>query len=225
MDEKRLTDLLAQTFSLSELGADDLSRLAANCRVRPVRRGQIVFSEGDQSDSLVILATGLLRVFVSSHEGTELVLRIIAPGDSLGEVGCLDGGPRSATVEAVHSSLLVQVPTTELLSLVDRRPQLARHLLAQMAADLRRLTGSAADLVFLDVPRRVAKLLVQEADTQGRTDLELIETQAQIGARIGGTRQSVNSALHALERRGWLTVSSHHIAISNLEAVRRFATS
>jgi CRP-like cAMP-binding protein len=216
---------LAQTLSLSELEASDLGELAAKCRVGRARRGPIIFTEGDRADSVVILDSGTLRVLVAQPEGGELVLRVIGPADSLREIGCLDGGPRSATVEAVHDSLLIPMPAPELLALVARRPQLARYLLSHLATDLRRLTGSAADLVFLDVPRRVAKLLGQVAEREARTDLELIETQAQVGARIGGTRQSVNSALHALERRGWLEVSSRHVSILNLEALRRFASS
>jgi len=225
MDSVRIGQMLAATPTLSNLDPADLADLAASCRVRRVRRGQILFSEGDPADSLVVLATGRLRVLVSSAEGGELVLQVINPGDSLGEVGCLDGGPRSATVEAVQDSLLVQLPASELLTLVDRRPELARHLLSQLASDLRRLTGAAADLVFLDVSRRVAKFLVQEVDRAGTCDLELVETQGEIGARVGGTRQSVNSALHALERRGWLEVSSRHILVRDVDSVRRFAAS
>ncbi len=221
----RIGRLLAATPSLAGLGSEDLDLLAASCRARRVRRGQILFAEGDPADSLVILASGRLTVLVTSPEGGQLVLRVVTPGDALGEVGCLDGGPRSATVEALQDSLVIQLPASDLLALVERRPQLARHLLSQLAADLRRLTGSTADLVFLDVPRRVAKLLVQEVDGAGTRDLELSETQGQIGARVGGTRQSVNSALHALERRGWLAVSGRHIVISDLEALRRFAAS
>lgn len=225
MDQVRIADLLEATPSLSGLDAADLAQLAAACRVRRLRRGQILFAEGDSADSLVVLAEGRLRVLVGSQEGGELVLQMVAPGDVLGVVGCLDGGPRSATVEAARDSILVQLPAADLLALVDRRPTLARHLLSQLAEDLRRLTGAAADLVFLDVPRRVAKLLAQEVERAGSSDLELEETQGQIGARVGGTRQSVNTALHTFERRGWLTVSNHHILIRDLEALNRFAAS
>jgi CRP/FNR family cyclic AMP-dependent transcriptional regulator len=225
MDPARIGQLLAATPSLSVLDSSDLAQLAASCRVRRVRRGQILFAEGDPADSLLVLASGRLRVLVSSVEGGQLVLRVIIPGDSVGEIGCLDGGPRSATVEAVQDSLLVQLSASDLLALVERRPQLALHLLTQLASDVRRLTGAAADLVFLDVSRRVAKLLVLEVAKAGTHDLELGETQGEIGDRVGGTRQSVNSALHTLERRGWLEVSSRHITIRDLEALQSFAAS
>lgn len=224
MDAEQVGRLLKATPTLAALDASDLELVAESCRVRVLKRGQFLFAEGDPADSFVVVASGRLRVLVTSADGGELVLSVLGPGDSLGEVGCLDGGARSATVEVLQDSVVVQLPSGDLLALVERRPQVARDLLAQMASLLRRLTGATSDLVFLDVPRRVAKVLAQAADEAGEGDLEVADTQSQIGARVGGTRQSVNAALHALERRGWIEVSGRHIAIRDVQALRRFAS-
>ncbi|HEY6537826.1 MAG TPA: Crp/Fnr family transcriptional regulator [Candidatus Dormibacteraeota bacterium] len=225
MEPAQVGRLLKATPVLAGLSEEDLEELGGSCRVRQVRRGQILFAEGDPADFLLVVASGRLRVLVTSPEGGELVLSVIGPGDSLGEIGCFDGGVRSAAVEALSDSTVVQLPARELLALVERRPQVARDLLTEMAGHLRRLTGVTADLVFLDVPRRVAKLLAKEFQADSSPELELAETQSQLGARIGGTRQSVNAALRTLERRGWIEVSGRHISVRDLAALRHFADS
>src|SRR5487761_21941 len=124
LDAEQVGRLLKATPTLAALDASDLELVAESCRVRVLKRGQFLFAEGDPADSFVVVASGRLRVLVTSADGGELVLSVLGPGDSLGEVGCLDGGAR-----------------------------VARDLLAQMASLLRRLTGATSDLVFLDVPR------------------------------------------------------------------------
>ncbi|MGH7667407.1 MAG: Crp/Fnr family transcriptional regulator [Candidatus Dormibacteria bacterium] len=225
MDPAKIAQLLLATPVLSALSPQDGQELAAHCRLRRVRRGQLLFSEGDPADSLLVVVSGRLRVLITSAEGGELVLSMLNAGDALGEVGCFDGGTRSAGVEALQDSTVLQLPAADLLAVVERRPEVARNLLGELASELRRLTGVTADLVFLDVPRRVAKLLVKEFEQSGNNSLELVETQGQLGARIGGTRQSVNSALAALERRGWIEVSGRHIGTRDLAALRRFSES
>lgn len=225
MDSERIGALLLGTPALAALEPEDAEELARHCRLRRVRRGQILFSQGDPADYLLVVVSGQLRVLVTSPEGGELVLTVLGAGDSLGEVGCFDGGTRSAGVEALQDSTVMQLSAADLLSLIERRPAVAKGLLAEMSAQLRRLTGVTSDLVFLDVPRRVAKLLAREFERTGLADLELTETQAQLGARIGGTRQSVNSALASLERRGWIEVSGRHVGVRDLPALRRFAES
>jgi CRP/FNR family transcriptional regulator, cyclic AMP receptor protein len=90
---------------------------------------------------------------------------------------------------------------------------------------LRRLTGEASDLVFLDLPRRVAKMLLSEIDSRGSERVTLGLNQTEVGQRVEGTRQSVNTALRAFVRRGWITVDGNHIVIEDPPALRRFLTS
>jgi CRP-like cAMP-binding protein len=98
----------------------------------------------------------------------------------------------------------------------------AQALLASVAATLRRLTEAASDLVFLDLPRRVAKVLLsQPRDDSGIIQLKI--SQEQLAHQAGGTRQSVNAALRGFERRGWIEVRDRALAINQAEALRRFA--
>ena len=91
-----------------------------------------------------------------------------------------------------------------------------------MAASLRRRTDATADLVFLDLPRRLAKLLLERPREPDGT-VALGPSQSHLAAHIGGTRQSVNAALKAFERRGWLALDGRHVALLDEAALRRFA--
>jgi CRP/FNR family transcriptional regulator, cyclic AMP receptor protein len=100
-------------------------------------------------------------------------------------------------------------------------PALTMALLAALAALVRRLTGSAADLAFLDIPRRVAKLALSRAAPGGNATTRL--TQAEMAAAVGASRQSLNAALRDFQRRGWITVRPGSIELRDPDALRRFA--
>jgi CRP-like cAMP-binding protein len=112
------------------------------------------------------------------------------------------------------------LPREAVLAVADRSPALARALLASLAVTVRRLTGDAADLVFLDVPRRAAKLLLGLADGDGVARTRM--TQTELAERVGASRQSLNAALQSFQRRGWLTVGTNEFRIRDAAALRRF---
>jgi CRP-like cAMP-binding protein len=186
-----------------------------------LRRGQLLFSEGDPSNHLFVVADGRIKVLVSSSRGEELILTVLGPGDTLGELSVLDGQPRSATAQALEDVQLVALPASALSELLGRAPELAVAWARELSATVRRLTGSSADLVFLDLPRRLAKLLV---DGEGDA-VDLGMSQGDTASRLGVTRQSLNRALSALQRRGWVQVEGAHIVLADRDALERFAGS
>lgn len=198
------------------------ARLAADCRSRRYRRGQVVFFEGDPSDAVLVVAAGRLKVVSTSPDGDQLLLQVVDPGESVGEVGVLDGEPRSATVEAIEDAAVVVVPAEALWACIERSPTAARGLLRSLGATLRRLTGDTADLVFLDLPRRVAKLLLSEYEETGAERVAVGLNQTDLGQRIGGSRQSVNTALRSFARRGWVGLDGGEIVVRDPDALRRF---
>jgi CRP/FNR family transcriptional regulator, cyclic AMP receptor protein len=207
----------------ADLSDEDLTRLAVNATLRRYRRGQIVFAEGDSGDALFVVVEGLVQILRYSDQGTQLLLTTVGPGESLGELAVVDGGTRSATAETLTPCTLVRVDRAVVANLAAERPPFANALLRALAALIRRLTGSTADLVFLDLPRRVAKLLLDQP-RQGDV-VELPLTQSQIASRVGGSRQSVNLALRDFERRGWIRGGPHSVRILDLGALQRFAAS
>jgi CRP/FNR family transcriptional regulator, cyclic AMP receptor protein len=217
-----VTGILRQTSLFRSLPAGDLEALAAASRSRTFRRGQIVFTAGDPGDTLIVVISGRIKVVVRSADGGELTLTIIGPGDVLGELSVADGGPRSADAETLDECRLLLMPRETILDVCSRAPAVAQALTASIAAMLRRLTEAASDLVFLDMPRRVAKVLLG----QPRGDdgvVRLTVSQEELAHQVGSTRQSVNAALRGFERRGWIDVHDRTMTVKQPAALARFA--
>ena len=217
-----LTDVLRQIHLLGSVPDADLAALAGASRMRAFRRGQVVCSTGDPGDTLIVVVSGRVKVAVRSADGGELILMVVGPGGTLGEVSVADGGPRSADVETLEDSRLLFVPRERVQDICSRVPAAAQALTTSVAATLRRLTEATSDLVFLDLPRRVAKaLLSQPRDGAGVICPQL--TQEQLAHHAAGTRQSVNAALRGFERRGWIAVDGRAVTVRQPEMLARFA--
>jgi CRP/FNR family cyclic AMP-dependent transcriptional regulator len=217
-----LTDILSKTNLLRSVPAEDLSALAAASRLRTFRRGQVVFTRGDPGDTVIVVVSGRVKVVVRSADGGALTLAIIGPGGVFGEVGVADGGPRSSDAQTLDESRLLLVPREAIQEICARVPAAAQALTASIAATLRRLTDAAADLIFLDLPRRVAKMLLsQPSGDDGAIRLKM--SQEELAHQVGGTRQSVNAALRDFERRGWIDSRDRIITVKEAAALSRFA--
>ena len=217
-----MTGALRQTSLLRSVTARDLEAVAAASRLRNVRRGQVLFTAGDPSDTLILVVSGRVKVVVRSADGAELTLTIVAPGGMFGEISIADGGPRSADAEALEDCQLLFVPNEVITDLCSRVPSVTQAVMSSLAVMLRRLTEAASDLVFLDLPRRVAKVLL----SQPRGDdgvVQLNMSQEELAHQVGGSRQSVNAALRGFERRGWIEVHDRAVTVRQAAALGRFA--
>lgn len=214
--------ILARTDLLRRVPPEDLAAVAAASRLRRFRRSQVVCTTGDPADSLIVVVSGSVRVVVRSADGGELTLTVIQPGGTLGELSIADGGPRSTDAETLEESQLLLVPREAIQDVCARVPAAAQALTDSIAAILRRLTEAVGDLVFLDLPRRVAKVLLG----QPRGDDGVIQVkvnQEQLAHQAGGSRQSVNAALRGFERRGWIEVRGRALIVTQPAALDRFA--
>ena len=217
-----LADVLRRTNLLGSVPDADLVALAGASRVRGFRSGQVVCGMGDPGDTLIVVVSGRVKVAVRSADGGELILMVVGPGGTLGEVSVADGGPRSAEVETLEDSRLLLLPRERVADICARVPSAAQALAISVAVTLRRLTEATSDLVFLDLPRRVAKALL----SQPRNGTGVIWphlTQEQLAHHAAGTRQSVNAALRGFERRGWIAVDGRAVTVRQPEMLDRFA--
>jgi CRP/FNR family transcriptional regulator, cyclic AMP receptor protein len=201
----------------------ELAKLAERAVPRRLAAGQLLFTAGEPSEHLVLVRRGRLRVLVSSERGDELVLTVLGAGDVLGELSVFDELPRSAGVEALDDAEVLLLPATAVRSVVVANPTALLAVTQQLAGQVRRLTGSAADLVFLDLPRRLAKLVLARAADGRVADLGV--SQSGLAAQLGTTRQSVNKALSGLAARGWISASGAQVTVLDEPALRRFSTS
>lgn len=222
-----LTAELAQVRLFVGLDEAALAGIARHAHVRTLARGQVLFTEGEPSEHVFVVRSGRLRVFVTSRRGDQLVLSVLGPGDSFGELSVLDRQPRSASVDALDTAQILALAAADVRTLLTENSQALMAVAVELAAGMRRLTGNAADLVLLDLPRRLAKMLLASAEplTDGGATSMLSMNQSGVAAQLGVTRQSFNRALAGLTHRGWIALDGTRVHIRDVAALRRFADS
>ena len=191
-----------------------------------LRRGEVLFHEGDSGDKLYIVLDGKVKLGRTSSDGRENLLAILGPGSMFGELSLFDPGPRSATVTAVTDAEFVSLSHEDLLRWLEGRPAVARGLLTQLAGRLRKANDVVADLVFSDVPGRVAKALLDLAERFGRTADDGVHvhhdlTQEELAQLVGASRETVNKALADFASRGWLRLEPRSVVIMDMERMTR----
>ena len=186
----------------------------------------MLFHEGDSGDKLYVVLDGKVKLGRTSSDGRENLLAILGPGQMFGELSLFDPGPRSATVTAVTDTTFASLSHEDLLRWLEGRPVVARGLLAQLAGRLRKANDVVADLVFSDVPGRVAKALLDLADRFGRTADDGVHvhhdlTQEELAQLVGASRETVNKALADFASRGWLRLEPRSVVIMDVERLAR----
>src|SRR5690349_8590409 len=220
-----VVEILRSATIFADLPDDVLARLAAHCVRRTYRRNQYLWYQGDDGARLVVVASGLVKVVLSSAQGGEVVLTTLGPGAIIGELAVLDGSPRSASVVAAEPTTVVMLSRATVLELLNRYPSVLDAVLRALGDLIRRLTEQAGDFVFLDLGGRVAKLLLHlaEAHGAGSTVLDLGLTQSDLAAMVGATRPAVNRVLQQLAARGVIEVDGQRIVLLNVAELRRRA--
>lgn len=227
MKPEQAATLLGTTAVFGALSSDQLLQLAESMRRRTYRKGQYLFNQGDPGDHLFVLAEGRVKLVFTSEEGEELVLATLRPPEVFAELALIDGGSRSAAVQALEATSVLTLDRTSLVGLMASEPAVTDAMLRSIGRLVRRLIDHAGDMVFLDLHARVAKLLVRLTPEQSDADrpfaLDLGMSQSDLAAMVGSSRQSVNQVLKSFEQRGWLSVEGRTITIKNLVALRRRA--
>jgi CRP/FNR family transcriptional regulator, cyclic AMP receptor protein len=214
-------DPFAAASILGVLDEESRKDLAARSRHRRLTKGQILFSEGERADAVVVLLSGHMKVLTYSPDGDEFIVNTVVPGDTIGEIGVLSNGPRSATVQATEPSEILSLPGSVLIELIATHPPLAAAVIAQLSAIARRTTDLASDLVFLDLRQRVAKHLRFQEEAEGTRSTRRRVTQSELAASVGASRQRVNACLQEFQSEGWIAIERRGIRIIDGDALDR----
>ncbi|MBD5830545.1 Crp/Fnr family transcriptional regulator [Janibacter melonis] len=193
-----------------------------------MERGDVLFHEGDQGDRLYVITEGKIKLGCTSTDGRENLLAILGPGEMFGELSLFDPGPRTATATAVAETQLIGLGNDQLRQLLGNHPRIAVTLLAALARRLRRTNENLADLVFTDVPGRVAKALLELSQRFGRPVEEGVMvahdlTQEELAQLVGASRETVNKALADFASRGWLRLEARAVLLQDVERLKRRA--
>jgi CRP-like cAMP-binding protein len=181
-------------------------------------RAHVIFAEGELGDRLYIILSGKVKIGRKSPDGRENLLAVFGPSDMFGELSIFDPGPRTSTATTVTEVQAVTMDRTALREWIAKRPEIAEQLLRVIARRLRRTNNMLADLIFTDVPGRVAKALLQLAHDFGTQEGGMLRvthdlTQEEIAQLVGASRETVNKALADFAHRGWLRLEGKSVLI------------
>ena len=190
-----------------------LQEMGSIAATRPYAKNAIIVSEGDETDSLYVLLSGRVKVFLSDAQGKEVTLNQLGPGEYFGEV-TLDGGPRSASVMALEDTRCAVVKRGELLALVERQPEFALHMVRKLAHRVRALTENVKSLALMDVYGRVARLLLELAEERdGRMVVHEALTHKEIASRVGASREMISRIFSDLNDGGYVRKENGQLVI------------
>jgi len=221
-------DVVRKAPLFAGLDQESAESLIAEMSATHMERGDILFHEGDQGDRLFIIGEGKIKLGRTSADGRENLLAILGPGEMFGELSLFDPGTRTATATAVAETQVLALSTEQLREYLASRPQVALTLLAALARRLRRTNDVVADLVFTDVPGRVAKALLDLAHRFGRPVEDGIMvshdlTQEELAQLVGASRETVNKALADFATRGWLKLEARAVLLVDIDRLQRRA--
>jgi CRP/FNR family cyclic AMP-dependent transcriptional regulator len=221
-------EVLRKAGLFQGVAPEDVEALGNQFEVIEAPRGTTLFQEGEPGDSLYIVLEGKVKLGRRSSDGRENLVAVMGPADQFGELSLFDPGPRTATAVVVTDARLARLPKQALQTWVQERPQIAIQLLHVIARRLRRTNTMLADLIFVDVPGRVAKQLLLLAQKFGSVDSGQLRvthdlTQEELAQLVGASRETVNKALADFASRGWLRLEGKSVVILDRERLARRA--
>ncbi|MCG7229729.1 CRP-like cAMP-activated global transcriptional regulator GlxR [Corynebacterium minutissimum] len=191
-------------------------------------RGTTIFDEGEPGDRLYIITSGKIKLARHAPDGRENLLTVMGPSDMFGELSIFDPGPRTSSAVCVTEVTAATMNSEMLKQWVGDHPAIAQQLLRVLARRLRRTNANLADLIFTDVPGRVAKTLLQLANRFGSQEGGALRvnhdlTQEEIAQLVGASRETVNKALATFAHRGWIRLEGKSVLIVDTEHLARRA--
>jgi CRP-like cAMP-binding protein len=203
------------------LSWDELAHVAVMTVERHYGRGDIILLEGEMGGALHYVRTGLVKVFKTSSEGKEQVLRLIGEGHTFNDVPALDGGPNPASAAAMEASVVYIMRRTDLRNLILTRPEVAEAVVQTLAGALRHLVVLVEDLSLRHATARVAKILLEQETSPVATGQQGYRlTQTEMAAMAGTAREVVGRALKVLETAGAIEMQQGQVVVLNHERLR-----
>jgi CRP/FNR family transcriptional regulator, cyclic AMP receptor protein len=207
------------------LSALDLDRIAEVTRLRDYPRGSVIVFEHDPGDALFVVRAGRVKVVLVGEDGREVILGVLGVGEHFGELALIDDQPRSAHVIAMEDAQLLVLRRDDFRRLVEEAPALAWALLQELSRRLRRADEKIGGLVLLDVPGRIARLLLEYADPERDDVIDAPLTHQVIAQMIGASRETVSRTMKDFQSQGLVAVVRRRIRLTDRPALESRAAS
>jgi len=214
--------LLAEVELFNALSPEAFERVSSQAQQRSLRRGDVIFREGDQAHELFVVERGRIAIASRSIDGRESVFALMEPGDIFGEMALFDAAAgRSAEARALETSKVWSVPFHPIREVLDEQPTLLWGVVELLARRIRTMDAALADSVFLDVTGRTAKRLLELAGDNDEFHLPI--TQEELAGLVGASRERVNKALSSFIRLGWIEQRDRRYRITKRQELERRA--
>ncbi len=220
-------ELLSRVPAFEALSGEDLRQVADLAVPRRFEAGQVVFREGDASDTCYVVRSGRARAIRAHQDGRTITLAHFGPGDIFGELAMFDDERRSATVEALEETEAIAVLGPDMRRLLARHGQIAIKLIIALGRRLRETNERLSRQSFQTVQSRVATVLdqlVEQARGEGAPDGEVLitATQSDVAKLAGSSRESASRFLAVLERAGVITQGRGRLIVHDARALQGY---
>ena len=226
-NQEDIVELLHGVTVFEALAPDDLRRVAEVAVPRRFASGQVIFREGDESDTCYVVRRGHCRAIRENTDGRTIALAHFGPGDIFGELAMFDDERRSATIETLDDVAAIAIAGSDMRRLLREHADIAVKLVIGVARRLREANQRLTNQSFQTVQSRVAGVLlrlVEQARTEGAGDRDVVlqVTQAKIAELAGSSRESASRFLANLERAGIITQGRGRVTVHDPEALKRY---
>jgi CRP-like cAMP-binding protein len=222
-------DFLTRVPIFSNLSPEQLQSLPGKLHRHHYHRGEVIFHQEDPADRIHIIVTGTVKISITSEDGRERDIALFQPSDCFGEMALLDGSNRSATATAVEETETMALYRQDFLDYLSENPEVASDVNSLLIQRLRNSNEMLGDMVFLDVPTRVAKQLLTLAETYAgdsddRGPVVVPMGQDELARLVGASRETVSRALNSYRRLGILDTAHRRITITDLPRLEKMAS-
>ena len=204
-----------ETSFFKNLPSTAMDILLSHAKTRSFKKNSIIMTEGDNTDSLYLVKSGRVKIYVSEEDGKELTLNMMEEGDYFGELSLLDGNPRSTSAITVEKTDLLVIQKNDFKKVLNNNPEVAINIIAGLSQLLRQLTMKTRDIALLSVYERIAVLLQRFAID--KNDQKIIEpklTHAEMASMLGCRREMVSRIMSDLSKGGYITLAGNSIVIN-----------
>ena len=192
---------------------------------RSYDKGEVIFSEGDETTGFFVLISGRLKIFKVSPDGKEQILHFVEPGDAFAEIGMFSGSHHPAHAETLMKSETIFFPRAAFQQLIQNDPELAMNMLAILVQRLKYFTRLVEDLSLKEVPQRLAAHILYLADSgNGNSLLELDISKAQLASLIGTIPETLSRILNKMSSQCLIRVEGRTISVLNKKALEALAS-
>ncbi len=217
-------DFLATVPLFRSLATQEQAGFALMAREKSYPKGSVILFEDDPGDSLFVVRDGRVKVVLVAEDGREVILGILGVGEHFGELALIDDQPRSAHVVAMEDSSLLVLRREDFRRRVEQNPAVAWALLIELSRRLRRADDKIGSLVLLDVPGRIARVILDAADAGGSETIEKPLTHQTIAHVIGASRETVSRAMREFVNSGWISTERRRIQVLDRPALEKRST-